>query len=341
MEVIRKSTRNCGGGKFSDPEEIQLHANDFSWEEKMEELSDDERRLVQNYLYNCKQKLLELNTKSITVHLPTPACKADAWDSHYRTNKRHFPLKNYIILAFPLIKEMCSSSTQSKCLYILECGCGTGSTLLPLMRQFGENVHFIGFDVSDNAVSVLLDHPLSKEFIEGQRLTAFTHDILCARERPVDGPEKSRVRKESGGLKSVILKKVSDCTHGVDVVLLVFVISSLPSLESMVYALKEIAEVLKPNGVLLFRDYAVPDHNLFRFTRQGNEVVNDLAFRKGDGTLQMFFEANFIRKLFALAGFKEVDGHGLQYHCNRIVNRKNSKKMDKVFINGAFCLSST
>ncbi|RNE98703.1 methyltransferase domain-containing protein [Trypanosoma rangeli] len=339
MEESSKATKTRGGGTFSDPEAIQLHANDFSWQEKMEELNDDERKLVQSYILLSEQKLMELGTKSISVSPPSAECKNNTWDSHYQVNKRHFPLKNYIILAFPLIKEICSSTPQRETRYILECGCGTGSTLLPLMRQFRENVNFIGFDVSERAVSLLLDHPISNEFVEGKRLTAFTHDISSVREWSSEGPEKTRVRKESGVLKSVISKRVSACIHGVDVILLVFVLSSLPSLEAIIYALKELASVLRPEGVLLFRDYAVPDHNMFRFTKQGNERVNNLSFRKGDGTLQMFFEAFFIRKLFAMAGLEEIEGHGLNYHCNRIINRKNGKKMDKIFINGSFRLS--
>ncbi|RNF26926.1 methyltransferase domain-containing protein [Trypanosoma conorhini] len=340
MEETSKATRTRGGGTFTDPDAIQLHANDFSWEEKMEELSEEERRLVQNYLRVSEQKLMELGTRSTATSSPTEECKSNTWDSHYQVNKCHFPLKNYISLAFPLIKKICSSVPQTERRYILECGCGTGSTLLPLMRQFGKNVHFIAFDVSERAVSVLLEHPISNEFIEDKRLTAFTHDISSTREWSAEGPEKTRARKESGVLKSVLSKRVSSYENGVDVILLVFVLSSLPSLESMLCALKELASVLRPEGVLFFRDYAVPDHNLFRFTRQGNELTNSLSFRKGDGTLQMFFETSFIRKLFAMVGLEEVDGHGLNYHCNRIVNRKNGKKMDKIFINGSFRLSS-
>lgn len=333
-EELRRPPRTRAGGVFIDPETIQLHGNDFSWDEKMGELSDQERKLVDEYLSLYEQQLLDLDGKEVGILLTGFVCENNSWEAHYRVNKRHFPLKNYISLAFPLFGSICATQKQTECRYVLECGCGTGSTLLPLMRQFKNNIHYVGFDISDNAVSVFLNHPISKEFIERQCLTAFTYDILSSRERNTDEPDKVRCRTECGALRSAILKRIPNCGKGVDVVFLVFVLSSLPSLKSVVYALKEIASVLKVDGVLFFRDYALPDHNFFRFVEQNNTKANSLSFCKGDGTLQMFFDVNITRRLFAMAGFEEIDGHGLQYHCNRIVNRKNGKRMDKVFING-------
>ncbi|KEG14517.1 methyltransferase domain-containing protein [Trypanosoma grayi] len=338
-ELGKKALRTRGGGSFADPDAIQLHGNDFSWSEKMEELSNDERQVVEEYLQNCEQKLARLNGESAIASVITSSCGGSFWDSHYQMNRRHFPLKNYIILAFPLLKTVCSSQKQGELRYVVECGCGTGSTLLPLMRQFKEDVHFVGFDVSASAVSIFMEHPVAKEFAEQERLSAFAYDITVSHERSTDEPEKTRSRTECGGLRSALLKRAPGCGRGVDAVILVFVLSSLTTLESMVFALKQLASVMKKDSVLLFRDYAVPDHNLFRFVKQNNGKVNELSFCKGDGTFQMFFELGFTKRLFALAGFEEVDGHGLQYHCNRLVNRKNGKKMDKVFINGSFRLS--
>nr|CCC93393.1 conserved hypothetical protein [Trypanosoma congolense IL3000] len=334
----KKAIRTRGGGIFVDPDAVNLHGNDFSLGEKLAELSTEERNIVQDYFEIYERCFLRISREPFHASPVPSATGCHSWDSHYAVNKRHFPLKNYIILAFPLLKTICSEQ-NGKCKYVVECGCGTGSTLLPIMRQFEEGVHFIGFDVSSTAVSTLLEHPIAKHFVELHRLDAFTYDICGGGTSHLEEPVLTKRRTEHDRLKNTIIEKVPGCSSGINIAILVFVLSSLPSLESMVYALKEIRSTLCKDGVLLFRDYAFPDHNFFRFIKQKNKKYNDLSFCKGDGTLQMFFEINFTKKLFALAGFKEAEGHELQYHCNRIFNRKNGKKMDKIFINGSFCLA--
>ncbi|KAH9597774.1 hypothetical protein LSM04_004790 [Trypanosoma melophagium] len=341
LEDVKTIPKTRGGGTFTDPGTINLHGNDFSWEEKMEELSNDERKLVDEYLSRCQDEVRQLDLENMEFPIMVCETEGNSWDLHYKVNKRHFPLKNYIVLAFPLLKSICSCENHNDCKYILECGCGTGSTLLPLMRQFKANMHFLGFDVSHSAVSVFLEQPIAREFTSQCSLTAFPYDISGVGTLSPNEPEKVLARKEYKDLKGTLVEKVPGCSLGVNGVILVFVLSSLPSFKSMLYALKQLEGVLKGDGLLFFRDYAVPDHNLFRFVKQSNPRANNLSFLKGDGTLQMFFEINFTRELFKLAGFEEVDGHGLQYHCNRIVNRKNGKKMDKVFINGTFRLSNS
>lgn len=334
----KKPTRTRGGGALTDPHAVKLHGNDFSLDEKLGGLAPEERKVVAEYIEKCEETLLQLSKRGCNTPIIPFNSENHSWDSLYKVNKRHFPLKNYIILAFPLLKSICCGpKRESK--YIVECGCGTGSTLLPIMNQFKDGVHFIGFDVSTAAVSALLEHPIASDFSAEGRLTVFPYDLCYGCVSASEDCRRTKFKTECGTLKTTLLEKVPGCSKGVDAAILVFVLSSLPTIECMLYALTEIKSILHNDGILLFRDYAVPDHNLFRFVRQQNKKHNDLSFCKGDGTLQMFFELNFTRKLFALAGLKEVEGHGLQYHCNRIVNRKNSKRMDKIFINGSFCLS--
>ncbi|KAG8346125.1 hypothetical protein TRVL_03037 [Trypanosoma vivax] len=333
-EEVKKTPRTRGGGVFMNLSEIRLHTNDFSWDNKMSELSNSEKTLVEEYIKQCEDSLESMISNKGDIFLSSHTYKGFSWDSHYQVNKHHFPLKNYILLAFPMLRTICSRPAADKC-YVVECGCGTGSTLLPIIRQFKNNIHFIAFDISESAISALLEHPIAKECGERNQLTAFQFDISGSHKFTLDEPERSRRRIEVLRLKNSIMEKVPACSS-VDAVLLVFVLSSLPSIQSMLYALKEINSILKDDGILLFRDYAVPDNSLLRFTGRNNPKFNAYSFCKGDGTLQMFYELNFAKKLFALAGFVEIEGHELEYHCNRIVNRKNHKRMDKIFLNGTF-----
>lgn len=326
------------GGTFIDSKEVKLHANDFDWETKMEELTEDERFLVQQYLSMCNNSLDKKSSCAMSQE-PNPR----SWESHFSSTKLHFPLKNYIIHAFPVLKKMLQNPVEQT--WVLEGGCGTGSTLLPLMRECAsEHVHFVGFDISEAAVDHFCAHEISQSYVAKGKLHCFQLAIGSSDRSSCNGSDNDLVKRQriEGDVELVAtaLKNagVEPANQKFDVILLVFVLSALPSIEKMLLAIHQLKRVLKPNGVLLFRDYALPDHNFFRFLKKMNNVVPGIVFQKGDGTTQTFFEKEFTINLFRMAGMESSneDESQLQYHCTRIVNRKNGKRMDKIFINGAF-----
>ncbi|CCW71850.1 unnamed protein product [Phytomonas sp. Hart1] len=334
--------RNRNGGIFIDAENVKLHSNDFDHTEKLNQLTDTERSHVDTYISNCEKALDSLNK----INQPIALTETSPWEYHYSTNRHHFPLKNYIIHAFPILKPYLISNSK-KC-RILECGCGTGSTLLPLMRYCSnENASFVGFDVSSTALSFFLNHPIAEKYTKDNRLQLFKFDTSGNfPQSSIDSTQNSESqikRPRSEQLKTTLIDAMgaafpSSGDEKFDVVLLVFVLSALPTLSGMISTLKQIREVIKPDGFLLFRDYALPDHNFFRFIKNNNNELGELFFKKGDSTTQLFFEEKFTKRLMKASGFDEHldEQFKLQYHCNRIINRKTGKFMDKVFLNGVF-----
>lgn len=284
-----------------------------------------------------------------------------AWERHYTTNRMHFPTKNYIVHAFPSLVPLeaheshyrqglerlwaaataprqspsssviadhttdVSGSTMAvppplqRKRRIMEAGCGTGSVTHPLMKLFPRDA-FVCFDVSATAVEQLATHDAAAHHKEAGLLTTFVLDLS----------------KKGHALDDQLAAALGDeAAEPFDVILLIFVLSAMPSLEHMVHVLRQLRSVLKPGtGRLLFRDYGALDHNFFRFHRQQNVFIADsLTFLKGDGTEQFFYDKPCVESLFALAGLGLVSSDAFQYHCNRIVNRKNGKRMDKVFVN--------
>lgn len=327
------------GGAFTAPENVNLHANDFEWSDKMAGLSPVEKEQVDQYLEIC--------TAALTNREPAKCAKCipqEPWEGHYKASRHHFPLKNYVIHAFPVLKKLLHGEVDSPA--ILECGCGSGSALLPLVRfATAKAPLFVGFDVSATSIRYFAEHEVAKEIAKDERLFLFTFD--AADQEHADNQPAKRVRAENI-TTDVTLKNKIACEFPVlsgvkyDAVLLVFVLSALPSVEDMRIALKQLRTVLKPDGVLCFRDYAVPDMNFFRFLARDNQVMPlTMLFRKSDETTQVFFEREFVLKLFAQCGFVECDAEDekAQYHCNRLVNRRNDKMMDKIFINGTFRLA--
>lgn len=141
---------------------------------------------------------------------------------------------------------------------VLEVGCGAGNSLFPLLEANRNSALFVyGCDISPQAVRLVCEHPAYDRL----RCAAFVHDIAGAAALPLP-------------------------TASVDAVLLVFTLSAIhPS--KMRAATVELARVLKPNGVVLFRDYGRYDLAQLRF-KQGHYLGHG-SYVRGDGTLVYFF----------------------------------------------------
>ncbi|CAC9485279.1 conserved hypothetical protein [Leishmania infantum JPCM5] len=332
--------RTRKGGTFRHSEDVELHANDFEWDGKVAELTIAERQLVDEYMSRCMAELSRAGSWESLDEVPEKP-----WEMHFSATKHHFPLKNYIIHAFPLLRTV--MGRRGSPAWILECGCGTGSTLLPIMRECtSPDVHFVGFDISPSALSHFRSHEIAQGYLQRNQLTLLPLAIgtsSCVTSADPTAPLTKQQRIENATLVVDALTAADKSLQHqkFDAILLVFVLSALPTVEKMLSAIKQLKKVLKQDGILLFRDYALPDHNFFRFLSKMDNKVGNIAFAKGDCTTQVFFYKEFAAKLFSAAGLVEVDDvpSNLTYHCNRIVNRKNGKKMDKIFINGTFKLA--
>lgn len=431
------------GDTFSDPRQVQLHGNDFEWDDLWKELHNTaEGALHSQFVKDCNDELnvlrgsrqqneggdLSAHRQQVAVsEVPTVSEASQAvgeedfapsltsadtaaaavgqqnnsndWEKHYQSNRRHFPVKNYIIHAFPellpagrTLDELCASTfeeeedrlmktgselaepkaavtsndaepamttatvvdedrrgaaaaaatssasssaaTVAAPRLLIEAGCGTGSVVHPLMKLFPSDC-FICFDVSPTAVAMLAEHSFAKVHRDSQRLATFAHDLSR-----LDDSLTTKVMDAVKSLPSLsgpcrVPRNV--CRVQADVITLVFVLCAMPSLSHMRHVLAQLASYLNPEtGVLCFRDYGALDHNFFRFYRQKNERTESLMFQKGDGTTQFFFEKDITIALFELAGLVPKSERSVVYHCNRLVNRKNGKRMDKVFLNGSF-----
>ncbi|AYU78465.1 Methyltransferase domain containing protein, putative [Leishmania donovani] len=333
--------RTRKGGTFRHSEDVELHANDFEWDEKVAELTIAERQLVDEYMSRCMAELSRTGSWESLDEVPEKP-----WEMHFSATKHHFPLKNYIVHAFPLLRTV--MGRRGSPAWILECGCGTGSTLLPIMRECtSPDVHFVGFDISPSALSHFRSHEIAQGYLQRNQLTLLPLAIgtsSCVTSADPTAPLAKRQRIDENATLVVDALTAADKSlqhQKFDAILLVFVLSALPTVEKMLSTIKQLKNVLKQDGILLFRDYALPDHNFFRFLSKMDNKVGNIAFAKGDCTTQVFFYKEFAAKLFSAAGLVEVDDvpSNLTYHCNRIVNRKNGKKMDKIFINGTFKLA--
>ncbi|CAN6180147.1 unnamed protein product [Urochloa humidicola] len=111
---------------------------------------------------------------------------------------------------------------------------------------------------------------------------------------------------------------------------MIFTLSAIP-FAIMPSTIEQCASVLKPGGLFLFRDYGLYDMTMLRFLP--HQRVGFREYMRSDGTLSYFFTLDTVRELFLAAGLIELE---LEYCCVKSVNRKNGKKMQRVWVHGKF-----
>ena len=307
---------------------------------------------------------------------------SNPWNEHYRRNlNQFFPYKNYLVKAFPDLEriviaamkhkpedEVVSSDefderTRRRPLIVMECGCGTGSALLPILfYSSAAAARFLACDISAKAVEMFQAHPIVQDFLARQLV-----DGKAISQQPVESflafPYNIASKFEELDAEFVGKQFLLRCSQdlpapispfqprSVDILLLIFTLCAMESVADMLLALRRLHRWVRPGGwaegggakrweggKLLFRDYGMFDHNMFRFETKGDAAGCNLSegfifCKKADGTSQFFFDVEFTKRLFEAAGFVCLQ---LDYHCNTVKNRKTGVHMHKVFVNGEF-----
>ncbi|KAE8659970.1 hypothetical protein F3Y22_tig00116959pilonHSYRG00132 [Hibiscus syriacus] len=300
----------------SAAEAAEYHSKDFDWETLRQEIETD---------------------PSLTYHLlpfvsPQPQQQVSkdpikAWQSFHiqHSSGKFFKERRYLLKEFP---ELVSCGDDSK---VLEVGCGNGSTALPILRN--ETLQRAKeFVVASNVA--LVEHRFCPFYCDFAT-TGFPKWLACDYCRENFGEKNpnciSDVREERTlETDSLSMGERSSCIGGVDFITLIFTLSAVP-FQIMPTALRECFSVLKPGGMLLFRDYGLYDMTMLRF--EADQRVGFREYTRSDGTHSYFFCLDTVRNLFICAGFIELE---IEYCCVKSVNRRNGKSMKRVWVHGKF-----
>lgn len=235
---------------------------------------------------------------------------------------------------------------------VVEIGCGVGNALIPLLFR-NPKLTAIGLDCSRQAIDLLNDRWRTIESNDGPWL------------QPRTGPARQPILDECAAVQALgnhssaagdaandyawpggklLGTGVCDITQGpvpdtlctaqnADFVLLLFVLSAIPPAK-IEEAARNSAKLLKPGGLLLFRDYARYDMAQIRFAKSKRALVEDNFYVRQDGTLAYFFLAEEVRRIFVdICGLEEVD---LSYFLREFKNRKTGCKMKRIWIQAKF-----
>ncbi|NWT87534.1 METL2 protein, partial [Lanius ludovicianus] len=187
---------------------------------------------------------------------------------------------------------------------ILEVGCGAGNSVFPILKVLCNTPGTFLYccDFASGAVELVKSH----SSYNSAWCSAFVHDV-CDDALPYPFPDEI-----------------------LDVILLVFVLSTIHP-DRMQGVVNRLAKLLKPGGMLLFRDYGRYDTAQLRFKK--GHCLSENFYVRGDGTRVYFFTKDEVWNMFNLAGLTEVQNlvdQRLQ------VNRKKKVKMQRVWIQSKF-----
>ncbi|KAJ1995829.1 hypothetical protein GGI25_000295 [Coemansia spiralis] len=186
---------------------------------------------------------------------------------------------------------------------IMEVGCGAGNAVFPLLADIYDPRLFVyACDYSKAAVDVVK----SSDTYDESRCSAFVWD-LSSTELP------------------------SQVAPGcIDVLLMVFVFSALHP-DQWSQAVENAYRLLKPGGILLFRDYGRNDLTQLRFKK--SRLLEDNLYIRGDGTRVYFFTNEELATIFG----KRFIVRQNAIDRRLLVNRKRELKMYRVWLQAKFC----
>ncbi|XP_015785510.1 methyltransferase-like protein 6 [Tetranychus urticae] len=232
------------------------------------------------------------------------------WDLFYKRNKnnffkdRHWTTREFTEL---LTDQTIDEEKQISNKVLLEVGCGVGNFIFPLIET-GCKYFFLACDFSPVAIDILKRNPLYNE----EKCKAFVADITD---------------------KSTFVNSIDSFGYigNIDIISLVFVLSAI-SPDKMSNAVDNLFEVLRPGGIVLFRDYGIFDHAMIRFS-EGHKISDNFYVRQ-DGTRAFYFTKKNVMELFTKSGFQMISN---EFVRKETVNKKEGISVPRIFIQSKFC----
>ncbi|KAK9874918.1 hypothetical protein WA026_005735 [Henosepilachna vigintioctopunctata] len=261
-------------------------------------METSEISVTTKYLTNEEKFKLEKQNSRMVSEFKANQIEADAkkyWDLFYKRNEcRFFKDRHWTTREFT---DILNDENNSEKRIIFEVGCGVGNFIFPLVE---ENFNFFIYacDLSPRAVSLVHQNPLYNT----ENMKVFQCDIT-------DGD---------------VFKAIQE--NKIDIVTLIFVLSAIHP-DKYLSTLKILFKLLKPGGMLLFRDYGLYDMAQIRF--KAGHKISDNFYMRQDCTRSYYFSIEFMQDLFTKSGFEVISNC---YIHRRTINKKENIDVPRIFI---------
>ncbi|XP_062551459.1 tRNA N(3)-methylcytidine methyltransferase METTL6 [Armigeres subalbatus] len=253
-----------------------------------------------------KIRLQEQNKRMISISKRKLELERKHWDLFYKRNEtRFFKDRHWTTREFEELLVGSSpgnDGTGNSVKTMLEIGCGVGNLIFPLIEDGHRDYFIYACDLSPRAVELVRQHNLYDEAY----MNAFPCDITTG-EVFQTVPEKS-----------------------LDIATLIFVLSAIHP-DKFRAVVGNIFRLMKPGGMVLFRDYGLYDMAQLRF-KPGHKIAENFYMRQ-DGTRSYYFAEDEVGSLFRDEGFEEVIN---SYIYRRTINPKESIDVPRIFVQGKF-----
>lgn len=213
---------------------------------------------------------------------------AKSWDKFYHSHgSDFFHDRGWLERDFPVLRRALSKNFR-----LLEFGCGTGASFIPLLERL-PCLRVTAFDFSARAISLAQNHPTYVN--NAHRACAFVGD----------GAAEGGVVGAISAAHCAQFPPDSSETASFDAVLMLYMISAMP-LETHARIFMNAAECLKPGGLLMLRDYGHGDEAQTRFGRGAKFCEDGSVMVRRDGTLAAFLRIEDLSRAAAAAGLEET-----------------------------------
>lgn len=253
---------------------------------------------------------LEEQNKRMVPEFKANKLEIDAqrhWDLFYKRNEtRFFKDRHWTTREFQELLADSQNSEPGERRTLLEVGCGVGNLVFPLLeeqiKEESTGFYFYACDFSPRAVDFVRSNPLYDE----KHIKAFQCDITT---------QQVHEHIDTGSL---------------DVCTMIFVLSAIHP-DKFKDVVQNLWKVLKPGGLLLFRDYGLYDMAQLRF-KPGHKIAENLYMRQ-DGTRSYYFSEQELAELLTSNGFEVLSNN---YVHRRTLNLKEGIDVPRIFLQGKF-----
>lgn len=272
--------------------------DDTEWTEemlKMAEMRIQEQREA-SYLYG---KDIDEQESNVT----------NKWNEFYAVHKdKFFKDRKWIFSEFPELLQGITATPDmaSVTRHMFEVGCGVGNAAVHILEHNTQSdFRLYCCDLSHIAIETLK----KREFYlrQADKVVAFQADVC---------------REFKTKVETMIS---SNSLHFIS---LIFTLSAIKP-ELMKQTVQNLTTLLRPGGMILFRDYAQYDLTQLRF--KGRALLRDNYYIRSDGTTSYFFTKETVRDLFG--GLDEVE---LKLDNRLLVNRQRGIKMSRCWIQAKY-----